>query len=100
MPALTNGFGGFWACPDRERPTGEKHATMDRLLAPHPLRLPNSAPAEGEKVSLLLQLALERLDLLGERGVGVDQILDLAHGMQHGGVVTAAKSPSDLGERA
>src|SRR5262249_18917115 len=45
---------------------------------------------------LLLQLPLQRLDLFRQRGVLGDQRLDLAHGMQHGGVVAAAEAPADL----
>ena len=40
------------------------------------------------------------LDLLGERGVVADQALDLAHRVQHRGVVAAAEAPPDLGQRA
>src|SRR5712691_10883765 len=48
----------------------------------------------------LLQLPLEQLDLLGQRAVGIDQVFDLAHGVQHGGVVAAAEAPADLRQRA
>ena|SRR5205823_10434665 len=44
----------------------------------------------------LLQLSLEQLDLLREPGVGVDKTFDLAHRMQHRGVVTAAEAPANL----
>ena len=50
--------------------------------------------------ALLLQLTLEDLDLLGERVVGANQVLDLAHGMQDRGVIAATEAPPDLGQRA
>src|ERR1700731_3118617 len=40
----------------------------------------------------VLKLAFEPLDLFGEGGVVAGQRLDLAHGMQHGGVVAAAEA--------
>ena len=65
---------------------------------PHP-RPPGRAlsfrRARG-KARSLLQLPLQELDLLGERRVGRHQVFDLAHGVQHGGVVTAAETPPDL----
>ena len=51
--------------------------------------------ARGEARSLL-QLPLQELDLLGQRRIGRHQVFDLAHGVQHGGVVTAAETSSDL----
>jgi hypothetical protein len=48
----------------------------------------------------ILELALERLDLVGKRAVVGGERLDLAHGVQHGGVVAPAKSPADLRQRA
>jgi hypothetical protein len=51
--------------------------------------------ARGEARSLL-QLPLQELDLLGQRRVGRHQVFDLAHSVQHGGVVTAAETASDL----
>ena len=50
-----------------------------------------------EKVSLL-QLALERFDLFGERHILGDQRLDLAHGVQHRGVVASAEPAPDFGQ--
>src|SRR5258708_26807261 len=38
---------------------------------------------------LLLQQALQQLDLVGQRRVLADQPLDLAHRVQHGGVIAA-----------
>src|SRR5215467_1917316 len=46
----------------------------------------------------LLQLALQRLDLFGQRGVVADQVLDLAHRMQDGGVIAPPEAPPDLGQ--
>src|SRR5471030_1293863 len=48
---------------------------------------------------LLLQLAFENLDFLGQGHVVADQALDLAHRMQHGGVVAAAEAPADFRQR-
>ena len=45
---------------------------------------------------LFLQLALDHLDLFGERPVIADQTFDLADGLQHGGVVAPAEAPADL----
>ena len=38
--------------------------------------------------------------VLGKRAVVADQVLDLTHRMQHGGVVASAEAPADLGQRA
>jgi hypothetical protein len=48
----------------------------------------------------LLQLTLEQLDLLGQRGIVRYKIFDFAHRMQHRGVVAAAEPASDLRQRA
>src|SRR5580700_659245 len=48
----------------------------------------------------VLELAFEPLNLFGEGGVVAGQRLDLAHGVQHGGVVAAAEPAPDLGQRA
>ncbi len=68
---------------------------------------PNSGPAwaefglmtvtEREKNSFL-QLALQRLHLFGQRHVLGDQGLDLAHGVQHRGVVASAEAAADFGQ--
>src|ERR1700681_251775 len=47
-----------------------------------------SAGCDGSRLCslsqrLLLQLPLQELDLLGQCGVGIDEILDLPHGVQH-----------------
>src|SRR3954447_7995838 len=47
----------------------------------------------------LLQLALERVYLLRERDILGHQRLDLAHGVQNGGVITSAEPASDLRQR-
>ena len=47
---------------------------------------------------LFLQLPLEDLDFLGESHIVADQTFDLAHGMQHRGVVAATEAPADLGQ--
>ena len=49
---------------------------------------------------LFLKLALDHLDLFGERPVIADQTFDLADGVQDGGVVTPAEAPPDLRQRA
>ena len=48
--------------------------------------------------SSLLQLTLQRLDLFGQRHILGDQRLDLAHGMQHRGVVAPTEAAADLGK--
>src|SRR5262245_23817395 len=48
------------------------------------------------KARSLLQLPLQELDLLGQRRIGRHQVFDLAHGVQDGGVITAAETPPDL----
>ena len=47
-------------------------------------------------VGLFLQLPLQEVDLVGERNILGDQRLDLADGMQHGGVVATAEAASDF----
>src|SRR5580704_7519158 len=61
-----------------------RRSVMPRRVTPH----------------LFLQLPLERLDLLGQGGIVAAQGLDLAHGVQHCGVVPAPKSAADLREGA
>ncbi len=46
---------------------------------------------------LFLKLALQEFDFVGQREVLGDQGLDLAHRVEHGGVVPAAKSAADFG---
>src|SRR5262245_567816 len=48
----------------------------------------------------VLQLALQDLDLLGQAGVVADEILDLAHRMQHRRMVAPAETPADLRQGA
>src|SRR5215207_4121362 len=47
-----------------------------------------------------LQHALQELDLVVEAGVLAEQSLDLAHGVEDGGVVAPAEAPADLRKRA
>src|SRR5215212_7968255 len=47
---------------------------------------------------LFLQLPLQRLDFFGQRGIPGHQCLDLAHGVQHRGVVASAEPAADLGQ--
>jgi len=54
----------------------------------------------GVAIRLVLQLPLQGLDLLGERVVGADQVLDLAYRVQDGGVIAAAEPTPDLRQRA
>jgi hypothetical protein len=58
-------------------------------------RAPEGAVQVWE-VPLFLQLPLEDFDLLGKRHVVADQALDLAHRVQHRGVVAAAEPPADF----
>ena len=48
-------------------------------------------PQKPGSGTLVLQLALEPLDLLGKGGVVAGQRFDLAHGVQDGGVIAAAE---------
>ena len=50
------------------------------------------------ETGLLLQLALQRFDLFGQRDILADQGLDLAHGVQHRGVVAAPEAAADFGQ--
>jgi len=64
-------------------------------------RMPGSRPGIASSVRgtrLFLQLPLEDLDFLGESHIVADQTFDLAHGMQHRGVVAATEAPADLGQ--
>lgn len=45
---------------------------------------------------LFLKLALQQIDLVGQRDILGDQRLDLAHRVQHRGVVATAKPASDF----
>jgi len=51
------------------------------------------------RAQLLLQLPLQDFDLVGQHGVVADQSFDLAHRMQHGGVVAPAEPPADFRQR-
>src|SRR6266700_5789057 len=51
---------------------------------------------DHQKSRSLLQLALQRFDLFGQRRVPGHQGLDLAHGMQDRGVVAPAEPASDF----
>src|SRR4030095_12193078 len=55
--------------------------------------LPGLAGEGG--TALFLQLALQRFDLFGQRRVPGNQCLDLAHGVQHRGVVASAEPPAN-----
>src|SRR5271169_6269135 len=48
---------------------------------------------------LLLQHALEQFEFLTQGGVGGTEALDLAHRVQHGGVITSAEAAADLRQR-
>src|ERR1043166_3774443 len=48
----------------------------------------------------LLQQPLQEFDLLRQRRVVAGERLDLAHGMQHRGVIASAEAPADLRQRA
>src|SRR5439155_23256652 len=73
----------------------QRKSSRGNRLAPEPLPQPlrlASRPVthprlEGWTCSLL-QLPFQQLDLFGQRGVGVHEIFDLSHGVQHRGVVT------------
>src|SRR5262249_4044996 len=90
-----------WAAS--ESPLIQRHrtgASGARMYAATACRAARDLVVDPEPASpgvrSLLQLPLEQLDFLGEPGVAVDQIFDLAHRMQHGGVVTAAEAAADL----
>src|SRR5918993_3488686 len=50
----------------------------------------------GRAPGLFLQHALEQLDLVAQRVVLAQSLLDLAHRVQHGGVVAPAEAAADL----
>ena len=50
------------------------------------------------RLLLALQLTLERFDLFGERNILRHQCLDLAHGMQHRGVIASPEAAADFGQ--
>jgi hypothetical protein len=52
----------------------------------------------GDDAWLLLQLPLQRFDLFGQGDILGDQRLDLAHGVQHRGVVASAEAAADFGQ--
>ncbi len=81
---------------------GGQFRTIPTIYRPNENRRPGMAGAAGEWQEclrrLFLKLALQRLHFLGQRGVLGDQGLDLAHGVQHRGVVAPAEAAADLGE--
>ena len=50
----------------------------------------------SRRLLLALQLALERFDLFGQRNILAHQRLDLAHGVQHRGVIASAEPAADF----
>src|SRR6516162_8905208 len=64
-------------------------------MAPFP-----SLPHGRRAARSVLKLPLEALDFLGECGVVAGKRFDLAHRVQHGGVVPAAEPATDFGQRA
>src|SRR5919107_4571434 len=58
------------------------------------------APAGLNSARSLLQHALQELDLVRERMVVVELLLDLAHGVEDRGVVPPAEAAADLRQRA
>src|SRR6266576_5332901 len=96
---LPKEFGGH---PDRlkrrQRPTRSGPLPRNPARASSTERGAYASPIRRNTILLrsLLQLPLQQLDLLSQRRVGVDQVLDLAHGVQHGGVVAAAEPAPDL----
>jgi len=91
---LPNGFGGGAGAllAARGMHCRASGAAVRRQLGP-----PRDGRAETRS---LLQLTLEQLDLLGQRGIGGHEIFDLPHGVQHGGVIAAAEPAADLRQRA
>lgn len=55
-------------------------------------------PAGVPFPQLFLQLPLQRLDLFGQRRIPGHQCLNLAHGVQHRGVVAPAEPAADFGQ--
>src|SRR5688500_11651100 len=80
--------------PVRETPApGAENVALARLMQGRRAWAPGF-PADSGKPSLLQQ-ALEQLDLLGQDIVLADQALDLAHRVQHGGVVAPAETAAN-----
>ena len=50
-----------------------------------------------ERGAIILQLPLQRFHFLQQGRVLGDQRLDLAHRVQHGGVIAPAEAAADLG---
>src|SRR5579863_10069922 len=74
-------------------------APMLRLYL-FPGHLPTPRRLGGRARSIFGQHPLEQFDLFRKPPVGADQTLDLADGMQNGGVIAAAKAPANLGQGA
>ena len=84
---------------------GEVLPWYPKPIGPPPLDCGRGGPededagsARRQAESLFLQLPFQGLDLLGERVVVADEVLDLAHRMQDGGVIAAAEPPAYLGQ--
>src|SRR5258708_5681906 len=80
----------------RQKWPGERRCA--RLVRPRPGLFP-AFHRFRRGLPSVLRLAFEPLNLFGEDGVVAGQGLDLAHGVQHGGVVAAAEAAADLGQR-
>src|ERR1044072_7573475 len=99
MPGIESGAArGF-----RQGHKGET-ARLTHTRGPSKRRWPGPGPTTtqlkpADAVRLLLQQPLQELDLFGEHVVVVDQALDLAHRVQHRGVVAPAEAAADLGQR-
>ena len=52
----------------------------------------------SDRWASIKQLPFQQFNLLRECGVGMQQVLNLAHRMQHRGVVAPAELPADFGE--
>ena len=65
-----------------------------------PGRLMDPEKRQGDQRHSFLQLTLQRFDLFGKCDILGHQSFDLAHGVQHRGVVASAEPPADFRQRA
>src|SRR6266566_3136630 len=93
------------AFPPGTREKGCRQGYSSRAQSAHSFTsavstLQASGRLQPRRTRSLLQLPFEQFDLFGQRGIGAHEILDLAHGVQHRGVVATAEAPPDLRQRA
>src|SRR6185437_7090756 len=84
-------------CLNPAGPQGDAEARPAQALA---CRVPAFSRYFGgiRGLALVLKLAFQQFDLVGQRGILGHQRLDLAHRVEHRGVVATSEAAADLGQ--